>query len=308
MIEIRRLTKKYGSKTAVNDVTFNIPDNETLGFLGRNGAGKSTTLNIITGYTPSSSGSVLIDGIDIVSYPEAAKRLIGYLPEQPPLYPEMTVEEYLYFAAALKGVKKARRKEQIERAMEDVTATDVRNKLISGLSRGYRQRVGIAQAILNEPKYIILDEPTSGLDPVQIMEVRELIKKLAVNRAVVISSHILSEMSGVCSRLVILHNGVIAAMGAVEELVRPSEGYGELIARSASPTAEGIIRSVQGVADVTLLAPVEPGMYDFLIKCNLDCRQEIIGECFRSGGRLVLLQPRQVSLESVFMRAINEEG
>ena len=218
MITIENLTKYYGSNKAVNNISFTINDNEILGFLGPNGAGKSTTMNMITGYLPMSAGKVTINGVDITKDPVKAKRKIGYLPEIPPVYPDMKVKEYLSFCAGLKKVPLGKKQEEIDRVMGLLKITDVSGKLIRNLSKGYKQRVGFAQALLGDPEFLILDEPTVGLDPNQVIEVRKLIKDLKKNHTVIFSSHILSEVSEVCDRVVIINKGDIRAIDTIENL------------------------------------------------------------------------------------------
>ena len=212
MIEIKNLTKFYGNNAAVKNISFTVKDHEILGFLGPNGAGKSTTMNIITGYLPSTSGTVLISGMDITENPSAVKKKIGYLPEIPPVYLDMKVKEYLKFAAGIKGVKGSERKAQIEDVMEKLKIKDMENRLIRNLSKGYKQRVGFAQALLGNPEYLVLDEPTVGLDPSQVIEVRNLIKSLSKNHTIILSSHILQEIQAVCERVVIISHGEIRAI------------------------------------------------------------------------------------------------
>ena len=212
MIEINNLVKRYGNKTAVNDISFTVNDDEILGFLGPNGAGKTTTMNIITGYLSSTSGSVRVNGHDILEEPELAKKSIGYLPENPPLYFDMTVLEYLNYVCDLKQVPKDKRKVQLDRILSMVKISDVKNRLIGNLSKGYRQRVGIAQAMVGDPPILILDEPTVGLDPNQIIEIRKLIKSLSKTHSIIISSHILSEIQEIADRVVIINHGKVAAV------------------------------------------------------------------------------------------------
>ncbi|WP_026052888.1 ABC transporter ATP-binding protein, partial [Ruminococcus flavefaciens] len=220
MITIENLTKYYGSNRAVNHISFTINDNEILGFLGPNGAGKSTTMNMIAGYLPMSDGTVTIYGADITKEPGKAKRNIGYLPEIPPVYPDMKVKEYLSFCAGLKRVPRGERKNEIERVMKLLKIKDVEGKLIRNLSKGYKQRVGFAQALLGNPKFLILDEPTVGLDPNQVAEVRAIIKDLKKEHSVIFSSHILSEVSAICDRVVIINKGDIRAIDTIENLER----------------------------------------------------------------------------------------
>lgn len=218
MIEVSHLTKQYGNHLAVDDVSFTVADGQICGLLGPNGAGKSTIMNILTGYLSATSGQVTVAGHPLPEEADAAKACVGYLPEQPPLYPEMTVQEYLAFAAELKGVKKAERKEQVCRAARRTGLEAVLPRLIRSLSKGYKQRVGIAQALLGSPRLIILDEPTVGLDPAQVIEIRKLIRELGRAHTVILSSHILSEVQAVCQQILILSKGHLAAAGSLEEL------------------------------------------------------------------------------------------
>ena len=218
MIEVSHLSKSYGSRPAVQDLSFTVPDGQIYGLLGPNGAGKSTIMNILTGYLAPTQGEVKVAGFRLPEQAQQAKACVGYLPEQPPLYPEMTVEEYLLFAAELKGVKWADRKEQVRKAAHRTGLDNVMPRLIRSLSKGYRQRVGIAQALLGSPKLIILDEPTVGLDPAQVVEIRKLIRELGKAHTVILSSHILSEVQAVCQQVLILSKGKLAASGTLEEL------------------------------------------------------------------------------------------
>ena len=228
MIEVSHLTKKYGSRLAVDDVSFTVEDGQIYGLLGPNGAGKSTIMNILTGYLSATSGQVAVAGHPLPEEADAAKACVGYLPEQPPLYPEMTVQEYLDFAAELKGVKKAERKEQVLNAARRTGLEAVLPRLIRSLSKGYRQRVGIAQALLGSPKLIILDEPTVGLDPAQVIEIRKLIRELGRAHTVILSSHILSEVQAVCQKVLVLSKGKLAASGTLEELTAGGKSLEEV--------------------------------------------------------------------------------
>ena len=228
MIEVSHLTKQYGNHLAVDDVSFTVADGQICGLLGPNGAGKSTIMNIITGYLSATSGRVTVAGHPLPEEADAAKACVGYLPEQPPLYPEMTVQEYLTFAAELKGVKKAERKEQVCRAARRTGLENVLPRLIRSLSKGYKQRVGIAQALLGSPRLIILDEPTVGLDPVQVIEIRKLIRELGRAHTVILSSHILSEVQAVCQQILILSKGHLAAAGSLEELTADGKSLEEV--------------------------------------------------------------------------------
>lgn len=228
MIEVSHLTKQYGNHLAVDDVSFAVADGQICGLLGPNGAGKSTIMNILTGYLSATSGQVTVAGHPLPEEADAAKACVGYLPEQPPLYPEMTVQEYLTFAAELKGVKKAERKEQVCRAARRTGLEAVLPRLIRSLSKGYKQRVGIAQALLGSPRLIILDEPTVGLDPAQVIEIRKLIRELGRAHTVILSSHILSEVQAVCQQILILSKGHLAAAGSLEELTADGKSLEEV--------------------------------------------------------------------------------
>ena len=228
MIEVSHLTKQYGNHLAVDDVSFTVADGQICGLLGPNGAGKSTIMNILTGYLSATSGQVMVAGHPLPEEADAAKACVGYLPEQPPLYPEMTVQEYLTFAAELKGVKKAERKEQVCRAARRTGLEAVLPRLIRSLSKGYKQRVGIAQALLGSPRLIILDEPTVGLDPAQVIEIRKLIRELGRAHTVILSSHILSEVQAVCRQILILSKGHLAAAGSLEELTADGKSLEEV--------------------------------------------------------------------------------
>lgn len=228
MIEVSHLTKQYGNHLAVDDVSFTVADGQICGLLGPNGAGKSTIMNILTGYLSATSGQVTVAGHPLPEEADAAKACVGYLPEQPPLYPEMTVQEYLTFAAELKGVKKAERKEQVCRAARRTGLEAVLPRLIRSLSKGYKQRVGIAQALLGSPRLIILDEPTVGLDPAQVIEIRKLIRELGRAHTVILSSHILSEVQAVCQQILILSKGHLAAAGSLEELTANGKSLEEV--------------------------------------------------------------------------------
>lgn len=228
MIEVSHLTKKYGHRLAVEDVSFAVADGGICGLLGPNGAGKSTIMNILTGYLSATSGQVTVAGHPLPEEADAAKKCVGYLPEQPPLYPEMTVQEYLDFAAELKGVKKAERKEQVRSAARRTGLEKVLSRLIRSLSKGYRQRVGIAQALLGRPKLIILDEPTVGLDPAQVIEIRKLIRELGQAHTVILSSHILSEVQAVCQQVLILSKGRLAASGSLQDLTADGRSLEEV--------------------------------------------------------------------------------
>ncbi len=252
MIDVKNLTKYYGNHKVLDDITFHIEPGQTVGFLGNNGAGKSTTMNILTGYLAPTSGTITIGGHDSLDEPMAVRRLIGYCPENPPLYPELTVREYLAFACDLMGVKKADKQKQIEEIEEILKIGHMKDRLIANLSRGYRQRVGLAQALCGDPQVLILDEPTVGLDPTQIIDIRKTIKELGKKHTIVLSSHILTEVADVCDHIMILHNGRIVVSDSLENLVGSKAGTTSLKVRIEGDPAEAkeLLSRVPGVTDV----------------------------------------------------------
>ena len=304
MIEVKNLVKKYGDHTAVDHLSFHVDKGQIYGFLGPNGAGKSTTMNIMTGYIASTSGEVLIDGHNILEEPEAAKKCIGYLPEQPPLYFDMTVAEYLKFAAELKKVPKNERETQIEQVMELTGITAMANRLIKNLSKGYKQRVGLAQAILGYPEIIILDEPTVGLDPKQIIEIRELIRQLAKKHTVILSSHILAEVREVCDYILIISKGKLVASDTPENLER-NLGDSDLIeieTKADPDEVRRILETVDGIRSIST-KHLENGIAWAQIqeKKNTDVREKVFQAFAQNHQPLLKLNPLQVSLEDVFM-------
>lgn len=310
MINIENLTKYYGSNRAVNHISFTINDNEILGFLGPNGAGKSTTMNMIAGYLPMSDGAVTIYGSDITKDPVKAKRNIGYLPEIPPVYPDMKVKEYLSFCAGLKRVPAGERKKEIERVMKLLKITDVSGKLIGNLSKGYKQRVGFAQALLGDPKFLILDEPTVGLDPNQVAEVRALIKSLKKDHSVIFSSHILSEVSAVCDRVVIINKGDIRAIDTIENLEKSFTAslVLHIKVKSDKDKAASIIGLTKGVQEITSIEDEEGGVYAFTVTLEGDSdeiRAAIMSECLKSSVNILEMYTDKPNLENVFIELIN---
>lgn len=309
MVEIKNVTKFYGKKIAVKDISFTINDNEILGFLGPNGAGKSTTMNIICGCLPSTFGTVVIDGHDISDEPMKAKQLIGYLPEIPPVYPDMKVKEYLKFVAGLKRVPKRDMKKQIEYAMDRLKITDVSGRLIRNLSKGYKQRVGFAQALLGSPKTLILDEPTVGLDPSQVMEVRDLIRDLRKDHSVILSSHILSEISAVCERVVIINQGEIQAVDTIENL--ESSMSGDLMLEL---TVDGDVREVQkavneveGVVNVSEAEFLKTGVYTYKVQISSeDVRNKVLAALLAINANVLEIQTVKMNLEQVFLKLISQ--
>ena len=306
MIEVEHLTKRYGAHTAVDDISFTVEDGCIYGLLGPNGAGKSTTMNILTGYLSATAGTVKVAGHDIAEEPLEAKKAIGYLPEQPPLYPEMTVQEYLLFVAELKGVKhKKDRAAMAETAMGRTGLQPVQNRLIRNLSKGYRQRVGIAAALLGEPKVIILDEPTVGLDPAQVIEIRGLIRDLGRTHTVILSSHILSEVQTVCDRVLIISAGKLAAQGTPEELAGQLAARGTLSA-TAKGSREEILAAaeqVEGLTDLHITAE-KGGEVSFTAVCEggSDLRGELSLALAKAGCPVLSLSADSMSLEDVFLQ------
>lgn len=310
MIEIQNITKRYGSKVAVDNATFTINKGEILGFLGRNGAGKSTTMNIITGYLSASEGRVLLDGHDILEEPREVKRHIGYLPEQPPLYFDMTVDEYLRFVCDIKNVDKRKTSAHLGEICDLVKITPVRKRLIKNLSKGYKQRVGIAQALVGNPKVIILDEPTIGLDPKQIIEIRRLIKDLGRDHTVVLSSHILPEISDVCERVVIINRGQIIAQDTLENLTHGISEISRLMLRvpGAEKDVLKTLRAVDGVKFVESIGVKEANTIDYLVESErkADVRRQLSVQLTRAGMPVLMLRPMDASLEDVFIHLTND--
>ena len=324
MLEAKHLAKQYGGQTAVKDLSFQLEENRIYGLLGPNGAGKSTTMNMITGYITPSSGEVLVNGLSILEDPRQAGRSIGYLPEIPPLYTEMTVREYLLTAAQLKGVAKARQQQEIDSAMERLMLTERKDRLIRNLSKGYRQRVGIAQALLGDPKLIILDEPTVGLDPRQILEIRSLIKELGKTHTVILSSHILSEIAAVCDYVLIINKGELVASGEVSELEHMVRGQNrlELVAEGREETLRSIfqafsqIRGIQmNLAGENQEAPAAGDddadeEYRFRIVLSMepgaDIRRELFYKMAEAHCPILEMKESVLSLEDVFLEIVEE--
>ena len=305
MIEVKNLVKRYGDHTAVDHLSFQIEKGKIYGFLGPNGAGKSTTMNIITGYIASTEGTVSIDGHDILEEPEKAKKCIGYLPEQPPLYFDMTVLEYLKFAADLKKIPKDKKNEMIQEVMDTVKITDMKNRLIKNLSKGYRQRVGLAQAILGYPDVIILDEPTVGLDPKQIIEIRDLIKNLKKKHTVILSSHILSEVSAVCDYVLIISHGKLVASDTPDNLSKLAAGSNNLslIVKGEKESIRQLLSEIPGVKTITVnSAENEKGWRVKLsTEESTDIREEVFYKMAENHYPILEMQSEKVSLEEIFL-------
>ncbi|MBO5262095.1 MAG: ATP-binding cassette domain-containing protein [Clostridia bacterium] len=307
MVEIKNLVKNYGNKNAVDDISFTIQEGEIVGFLGPNGAGKSTTMNIITGYLSATSGTVTVLGKDIFKEPMAVKKQIGFLPEQPPLYVDMTVLEYLSFVFDLKGCDFNKR-EHLNEVMEKVKILDVKDRLIRNLSKGYRQRVGIAQAIIGNPKFIIFDEPTVGLDPVQIIEIRNLIRSLGKKHTVILSTHILSEVQAICDRVIIINEGKLIANEKTADLNRVVGQSAKMKIKVAGPNREvlNMLRTLQGILRVESDGIREGDTYSYLLETNpaIDVRKIIFNALASHSWPMMGMESVEAELEDVFVRLI----
>jgi ABC-2 type transport system ATP-binding protein len=310
MIEIKNLTKTYGHNVAVDNISFTVEKGEILGFLGPNGAGKSTTMNIITGYMPSTQGTVKVGGYDILEQSAEAKKRIGYLPEQPPLYMDMTVREYLGFVYEIKKVKQ-NRKSHIDDVMELVKIGDVQNRLIKNLSKGYKQRVGLAQALLGSPEVLILDEPTVGLDPKQIIEIRNVIKDLGKEHTIILSSHILPEVSAICERVIIINKGKIAAIDTPDNLSRILTNESKLVVRIAGDESKVLkcIKELEGVKYVDVQGQKEPNTIDYIIEAepNVDIRKPLFYALSKNQYPILMLKSLDLSLEDIFLQLTTSE-
>ena len=308
MIKAENLVKRYGSNYALNDVSFEIGEGEVVGLLGPNGAGKSTAMNILTGYLSSTSGSAYVNGINILDDPIEAKKYIGFLPEQPPVYSEMTVSEYLNFVYDLKGVKLPRA-EHLDEILSVVKLQDVKNRLIRNLSKGYKQRVGIAQALIGDPKVIIFDEPTVGLDPKQILEVRNLIRTLGKRHTVILSTHILAEVQAVCERVIIINKGRIIADERTDELTRTIEDGYQYEAKISGPVSSVVssLKRIAGVRNVTMTGAKDADANVYIIETQgtADVRRSIFSVCAEYNWPLIGLAPTGTDLESIFIRLVD---
>jgi len=304
MISIRNLSKRYGTKYALNNISFEVGDGEIVGFLGPNGAGKSTTMNILTGYLSATEGTVEINGLDILDNAYEAKKFIGYLPEQPPLYNDMTVAEYLNFVYDLKKCKLNRQK-HLSEICEVVKLTDVSGRIIGNLSKGYKQRVGIAQALVGNPKVIILDEPTIGLDPKQIVEIRNLIRTLGIDHTVILSTHILSEVQAVCDRIVIINKGCIVADERTEEIVSAVEGNRRLSVKICGPSREvmSAVRGLNGVVKIESVGQQDADSITYVVESEsgVDIRKPLFNLLSQHGWAMIGSEPVGASLEDIFI-------
>ena len=305
MIEVKNLVKSYGGKPVVDHLSFTVESGQIYGFLGPNGAGKSTTMNILTGYIGMTEGEVTVNGYDLLEEPEKVRKSIGYLPEQPPLYMDMTPREYLEFAAELKKIPKNEREDAVEEVMNLTRIAHMENRLIRNLSKGYRQRVGLAQAILGFPEIIILDEPTVGLDPKQIIEIRDLIKSLAGEHTVILSSHILSEVQEICDHILIMHHGKLIASGTPEELERSMRDNAlEITVKSSDTEAVfRILSDIKGVSNVTVIETADGEMSALITPEDpeSDLREEIFYACVMGNLPILGMKPSGATLEQVFI-------
>jgi ABC-2 type transport system ATP-binding protein len=311
VIEVQHLTKRYGPFTAVNDLSFRVERGEILGFLGPNGAGKTTTMRILTGYMPATEGQAVVAGYNVFDQPLEAKRRTGYLPETPPLYPDMTVRDYLTFVSKIKGVPSAERKQRIKTVMEKTRIDDMAGRLCSRLSKGYKQRVGLAQALIHNPDVLILDEPTAGLDPKQIIETRKLIKDLAGDHTVILSTHILPEVSQTCQRVVIIAKGRVVAVDTPDNLtarLRGSETMYVQIDASGADAAAALsgLSGVQRVAEADRKAQIVG--YEIESEQGRDIRRELASAVVSHGWGLLELRPMRMSLEEIFLTLTTEEA
>ena len=310
MIEVQHLTKRYGRVSAVEDVSFRVERGEILGFLGPNGAGKTTTMRVLTGYMPPTAGKAVVAGFDVFEQPLEAKRRTGYLPETPPLYPEMTVREYLTFVARIKGVPGGERKARVDAAMSRTRVSDMAERHCGKLSKGYRQRVGLAQALLHNPDVLILDEPTAGLDPKQIIETRQLIKELAGTHTIILSTHILPEVAQTCQRVVIINRGRVVAVDTPDNLTRRLSGSETMRIQVEGAPAE-VTPALEGVPGVTRVAIVEghdgASSYEVDSEPGRDVRRDLARAVVNSGWGLLELRPVRLSLEDIFLQLTTEE-
>ena len=312
MIEVKNLTKRYGTHIAVNNISFRVDEGEIVGFLGPNGAGKTTTMNIITGYISATSGDVAVNGFDIVDEPEKAKQHIGYMPDNPPLYLDMLVTEYLSFVCDIKGVRERNKKRIISEIIETVRLQEVQNRLIKNLSKGYKQRVGLAQALISNPKVIILDEPTVGLDPKQIIEMRDVIKDLKNKHTVILSSHILSEVSMICDRVMIINRGNIVASDSPEKLSANLTSGHQMLVR-VKGKKEDIVTALnqeKRFTSVQLETSREAGSFDVTIfgKEGDDIREVLFQTLAKANLPILLMKSLDMTLEDIFLQFTAEGG
>ncbi|MEY4094279.1 MAG: putative transporter ATP-binding protein YxlF [Acidobacteriota bacterium] len=310
MIEVQHLSKKYGPFTAVDDVSFRAESGEILGFLGPNGAGKTTTMRIITGYMPATEGKATVAGFDVFDKPIEAKKRTGYLPETPPLYPDMTVREYLRFVAKIKGVT-SNVNDRVDAVMKKTWVADMANRHCGKLSKGYKQRVGLAQALIHEPEVLVLDEPTAGLDPKQIIETRQLIRELAGTHTIVLSTHILPEVAQTCQKVVIISKGKVVATDTPDALTERLRGAMTLFVQAQGPS-DDIQRALQSISGVVRVNPSENrgdvAGFDVDTEKGADVRREVAAAVVRGGWGLLELRPMRMSLEDIFLSLTTQEA
>ena len=312
MIEVNNLVRRYGPHIAVDHASFKIEKGEIVGFLGPNGAGKSTTMNILTGYLSSTEGTVKVDGQDILEYPTEIKRKIGYLPENPPLYQDMTVTEFLSFASEIKGIPAKDKKDKMNRIMETVGVADVSKRLIKNLSKGYKQRVGLAQAMIGDPQVLIMDEPTAGLDPKQILEIRDLIISLGQDHTIILSSHILPEVSAVCKRVLIINQGKIVADDTPENLAKRILGGSHIILRMDATEAavSKALGKVSALRNLEFRESQESGAVEAIAEAaeDADIRRDLFRALAAADIPILMMRSQDMSLEEIFLDLTTEEG
>jgi ABC-2 type transport system ATP-binding protein len=310
VIEVQHLTKRYGPVTAVDDVSFRVERGEILGFLGPNGAGKTTTMRVLTGYMPPTAGKVIVAGYDVFEQPIEAKRRTGYLPETPPLYPDMTVLEYLAFVSKIKGIPRSERKARVDEMMRKTHISDVASRHCGKLSKGYRQRVGLAQALMHNPDVLILDEPTAGLDPKQIIETRQLIKSLAGNHTIILSTHILPEVSQTCQRVVIINRGKVVAVDTPDNLTSRLRGSETMYLQvdAAGADVAAVLQYVPGVTRVAVADTKGSAVgYEVDSEAGQDVRRELAAAVVGRGWGLLEMRPMRMSLEEIFLHVTTED-
>ena len=310
MIKLANVTKKYGKFEALKGISFEVKDGEIVGLLGPNGAGKTTTMNIITGFIEQTTGNVTVDGIDVLKKPNKAKKLIGYMPEGVPLYNELTVKEFIKYMAELKGVPKKEIKENVQKVLEDASLLDVQNKLTRNLSRGYKQRVSLAGTLVSNPKVIILDEPTVGLDPKQVTEIRELIRKLGKEHTVILSSHILSEVSQICNRVIIMNKGEVIAIDSPENLEKKVSNK-NIVYVTVEDTGNKVIgmkEKIEGIKDIKLEKTNEDGTKKYAIEVEetKDIRKTLFASFAKENLTIFEMKKADISLEKAFMKLIEK--
>lgn len=310
MIQVEKLTKSYGSYQALKEITFSVEKGEILGFLGPNGAGKTTTMRILTCFFPATSGKARIAGYDVFEEPHEVKKRIGYLPENVPLYRDMVVSDYLTFVGEIKGVTRAAIKNRVGTVLDECGLTEMSHKLIKELSKGYRQRVGLAQALVNEPEVLILDEPTVGLDPKQIIEIRKLIKSLAGKRTIILSTHILPEVSMTCQRVVIINQGRVVAVDTPHNLTSKIQGGGRLVVKIDGPVQDVVmgLQKIRGINNVDQKESSN-GVTEFIVDTQkgIDIRRDISAGVVKNGWGLLELRPVEMSLEDIFIKLVTKE-